>query len=91
MFRTQSLLIAALLMTSATAFAQDTPDPSTKAEPPQDSQPVTPSEVEGLPSTTPPPAAKLPPGAGESAVNPDAPPATAPGEENKGKPPVAPQ
>ena len=66
MFRTQSLLIAALLMTSATAFAQDTPDPSSKAATPDlSSKPVSPSEVEGLPTTTPPPAAKLPPMTGQ--------------------------
>jgi hypothetical protein len=79
-----------LLLSSATAFAADTPDPASKAEPPG-SKPITPSEVEGLPTTTPPPAAKLPPATGQREVNPDAPPATAPGEENKDKPPVAPQ
>jgi hypothetical protein len=84
MFRTQSLLIVAMLMTSATAFAADTPDASSKGEA------VLPSgSVEGVPSSTPPPAAKLPPGTGQSGANPDA--ATAPGEENQGKPPVAPE
>jgi hypothetical protein len=87
MSRTQNLFFAAMLMTSATAFAQDTPDPASKAEPPG-SKPVTPSEVEGLPTTTPPPAAKQPPMTGQRETDV---PATAPGEENKGKPPVAPQ
>jgi hypothetical protein len=32
MFRLPSLLFAAVLMTSATAFAADTPDPSSKGE-----------------------------------------------------------
>ena len=32
--RTQNLLFAALLMSSATAFAADTSDPSSKADPP---------------------------------------------------------
>jgi hypothetical protein len=100
MFRTQALLLALLLMSSATAFAADTPDPASKAKPNLSSEagapnpsskPVNPSEVEALPSATPPPAAKLPPAAGESGLNPDAPPPTSPGEENKGKPPVPPQ
>jgi hypothetical protein len=80
----------AMLLISATAFAQDTPAPSSPADTPA-SKPVTPSEVEGLPSTTPPAAAKIPPAAGQREVNPDAPPATTPGEESNGKPTVAPQ
>jgi hypothetical protein len=74
MFRTQSLLIATLLMTSAAAFAQDTPAPSNAptsepssagGAPNPASKPVSPSEVEGLPTTTPPPAAKQPPMTGQ--------------------------
>jgi hypothetical protein len=75
MFRTQSLLMATLLMTSAAAFAQDTPAPSPNAAtsdpssaggaPNPASKPVSPSEVEGLPTTTPPPAAKQPPMTGQ--------------------------
>ena len=85
MSRTQNLLFAALLMSSATAFAADTPDPS-KGE-----EVLPPGSFEGVPPSTPPPAAQLPPDAkGQSGVNPDAPPATSPGEENKGKPKVAP-
>jgi hypothetical protein len=75
--RTQNLLFAALLMSSATAFAADAPDPS-KGE-----EVLPPGQFEGgAPPSTPPPAAQLPP---EESL-PDAAPATSPGEENKGKP-----
>ena len=85
MSRTQNLLFAALLLSSVTAFAADTPDPS-KGE-----EVLPPGSFEGVPPSTPPPAAQLPPDAtGQSGVNPDVPPATSPGEENKGKPAVSP-
>ena len=87
MSRTQTVFFASLLLSSATAFAADTPDASSNG-----SEAVLPSgSVEGVPSSTPPPAAKLPPDAAQSGVAPDAPPATAPGEENKDTPPVAPE
>jgi hypothetical protein len=82
MCRTQKLLFAALLMSSATAFAADTPDPS-KGE-----EMLPPDSFEGVPPSTPPPAAQLPP-EGQS-LPADAAPATSPGEENKGKPAVSP-
>jgi hypothetical protein len=82
MCRTQNLLFAAFLMSSATAFAQDTPDPS-KGE-----EVLPPSSFESAAPSTPPPAAQLPP-EGQS-LPADAAPATSPGEENKGKPAVSP-
>jgi hypothetical protein len=86
MFRTQHLVIAALLMSSATAFAADTTTPSSKVDPPdhssKGSESVLPSgSVEGVASSTPPPAAKLPPDAGQSGVAPDAAPAQVPGRQ----------
>jgi hypothetical protein len=84
MFRTPSLVLTAmLLLGSVTAFAGDTPDPSGKGEA------ALPS---GSPAATPPSETatdKVPDVAtskdGENAT------ATSPGEENKGKPPVAPE
>jgi hypothetical protein len=84
MFRLPSLLFAAVLMTSATAFAADTPDPSSKGEAALPSG----SNTSAPPSDAP---ANKPDVATSKSENPDAPPATSPGEENKGKPPVAPQ
>jgi hypothetical protein len=86
MFRTPSLVLTALLlMGSVTAFAADTPDPSTKGKEA--------GEV-ALPSgsnTNAPPA--VPPAGTAAKSGTDAAPATAPfpAEEAKGKPPVAPQ
>ena len=79
MFRVPSLLFAAVLITSATAFAADTPDPGATG-------------TSGLPSGsnagTPPSS----PPAGDPTVSVNKPnlpaPATSPGEENKGKPPI---
>ena len=84
MAKTQSLVFAALLMTSATAFAADTPDPSTKGEAALPSV----SNTNAPPSEA--PANKGPDAAGQGKANPDAT-ATTPGEENKGRPPVAPE
>jgi hypothetical protein len=85
MYRLPSLLFAAVLMTSSLAFAGDTPDPSGKGETalPSGSNAAT-------PPTTPPAgtAADKVPDVATSGENPVA---TSPGDENKGKPPVAPQ
>jgi hypothetical protein len=81
MFRLPSLLFAAVLMTSATAFAADTPDPSSKGEAALPSGSNTSAPPSDAPANKP----------DVATSNPDAPPATSPGEENKGKPPVAPQ
>jgi hypothetical protein len=79
MSRTQNLLLAAMLMSSATAFAADTtPAPSEKPGP---SAGAVTSGAKGDPTVTenynqlPAPGEKLP----------------SPGEVNKGKPKVAPQ
>jgi hypothetical protein len=79
MFRIPNLLFAALLLTSASAFAADTPDPSSTgpAAAPSGSNVNTPPD----------PAANNSPNtnkgeSGKSAVE------TSPGEENKGKPKV---
>ena len=84
MSRTLSLLFVAMLMSSATAFAADTPDPSSKGEAalPSGSNTNAPSD---------PPAKNTTGVATSKSGTPDAPPATSPGEENKGKPQVAPQ
>ena len=79
MFRVSSLVFATVLMTSATAFAADTPDPNSKGE-------------AALPSGS---NAGNPPApnstdVGKNNSNADAT-ATSPGEENKGKPKVVPQ
>jgi hypothetical protein len=84
MSKTQNVLFAALLMSSATAFAADTPDPSSKGEAALPSG----SNTSAPPSDAP---ANKPDVATSKSGNPDASPATSPGEENKGKPPVAPQ
>ena len=77
MIRVPSLVFAAVLMTSATAFA-DTPDPNATGEA------ALPSGSNGGPP------AENSTDATAGKNNADAL-ATAPGEENKGKPPVAPQ
>jgi hypothetical protein len=74
MFRLQGLIFVAVLLTSATAFAADTPDPNSNGEAtlPSGSNAANPPK-----STT--------AGKNDSGVNA---PATSPGEENKGKPPI---
>ena len=80
MSRTQNLLFAALLLSSVTAFAADTPDPS-KGE-----EVLPPGSFEGVPPSTPPPAAQLPPDAtGQSGVNPDATPRYLPRRGEQGQ------
>ena len=87
MFRLPSLLFAAVLMTSASAFAGNTPDPSSKGEAalPSGSKTEPPA---GAPAVTenfnklPAPGEKIP-SPGE--VN------KGPGEVIKGKPPEAPE
>ena len=54
MSRIHYLLFAAFLMSSATAFAADTPDPS-KGE-----EVLPPGSFESVPPSTPPPATQLP-------------------------------
>jgi hypothetical protein len=66
MSRTQNLFFATLLMSSATAFAADTTNPSSKTDVPdhssKGSESILPSgSVEGVPSSTPPPAMMVPP------------------------------
>ena len=79
MFRLPSLLFAAVLMTSASAFAGNTPDPSSKGEAalPSGSKEAPPSETatDKVPDVA----------TSKSGENPDA---TSPGQENKGLPPV---
>ena len=78
MFRVPSLLFAAVLVTSATAFAADTPDPNATG-------------AAGLPSGSHAASPPSSPPAGDPTVTenkPNLPPATSPGEENKGKPPI---
>lgn len=81
MIRVPSLLFAALLLSSATAFAADTPDPNAKGEAnlPSGSNAGTPPTDNSTDAT-----------AGKNDSNANAA-ATTPGEENKGKPKVAPQ
>jgi len=79
MFRIQGLVFAAMLMTSASVFAADTPDPNQKGEP------ILPSgSNEGNPTA---------PKSTDATVdkNDNSTPVTTPGEESKGKPKVAPQ
>jgi hypothetical protein len=79
MIRVPSLLFAAVLMTSASAFAADTPDPNQKGEP------ILPSgSNEGNPTA---------PKSTDATVdkNDNSTPVTTPGEESKGKPKIAPQ
>ena len=74
MFRVQGLLFAAMLMSSSTAFAADTPDASSKGD-------------AALPSGS---NAGTPPASDSTTTNKDKSGkdavATSPGEENKGKP-----
>jgi hypothetical protein len=82
MFRLPSVLFAAVLLTSASAFAADTPDPSSTGEAalPSGSKATPPSETatDKVPDVA----------TSKSGENPAA---SSPGEENKGKPPVAPE
>ena len=78
MFRVQSLLLAAVLMTSATAFAADTPDPNATGE-----AAIPSGSNANTPSTPPAGNTNVTEGKGDLAA-----PATTPGEENKGKPPI---
>ena len=77
MFRVPSLVFAAVLMTSATAFAADTPDPNATGE----------AAVPSGSNAGNPPAPNST-DVGKNDSNADAN-ATSPGEENKGKPPIA--
>jgi hypothetical protein len=81
MFKTQSFLIAAMLLASVTAFAGDTPDPSSKGEAalPSGSNAAT-------PPSTPPAGTAAKTGADSKEATTPSPP-----EEAKGKPPDAPQ
>jgi hypothetical protein len=74
MFRLQGLIFAAVLMTSATAFAADTPDPNATGEA------TLPS---GSNAANPPASNSTAEGKSDANAN-----ATSPGEENKGKPPM---
>ena len=81
MVRVQSLLLAAMLLASATAFAADTPDPNATGEA------AVPSGSNANAPTTPPAGnTSVTEGKGDLAA-----PATTPGEENKGKPPIKPE
>ena len=79
MIRVSSLLFAAMLVTSATAFAADTPDPNAKGEPSIPS-----GSNEGNPTA---------PKSADTTVDKsnNSTPVTTPGEESKGKPKIAPQ
>ena len=79
MIRVPSLLFAAMLVTSATAFAADTPDPNAKGEPsiPSGSNEGNPTEPKSADTTV------------DKSDN--STPVTTPGEESKGKPKIAPQ
>ena len=79
MIRVPSLLFAAMLVTSATAFAADTPDPNAKGDPSLPS-----GSNEGNPTA---------PKSADTTVdkNDNSTPVTTPGEESKGKPKIAPQ
>ena len=80
MFRLQGLIFAALLMTSATAFAADTPDPNATGDAalPSGSNAGTPPATNSTDATN---------GKNDSKVDATA---TSPGQENKGIPPVPP-
>jgi hypothetical protein len=80
MIRVQSLFFAAMLMTSATAFAADTPVPNATGEAAVPSG----SNAGGPPAENATDATKK----NDSNANATA---TSPGEENKGKPKIAPQ
>ena len=79
MIRVPSLLFAAMLVASATAFAADTPDPNAKGEPslPSGSNQGNPTAPKSTDATV--------------DKNDNSTPVTTPGEESKGKPKVAPQ
>ena len=81
MIRVPSLFFAAMLMTSATAFAADTPVPNATGEAalPSGSNAGAPPAENATDAT-----------AAENDINANAT-ATSPGEENKGKPKIAPQ
>ena len=81
MIKVSSLLFAAILFTSASAFAADTPDPNATGPA------ALPS---GSNANTPPTDNSANASAGKNDSNANAV-ATTPGEENKGKPKVAPQ
>jgi hypothetical protein len=76
MFRFQSLVFAAVLMSSATAFAADTPDPNAKG-------------AAGLPSGS--NAASPSAAPSDEADLKKSPPPTSPGQEGKGTPSINPQ
>jgi hypothetical protein len=77
MFRVPSLVFAAVLMTSATAFAADTPDPKSTGPAALPS-----GSNAALPSAPPADNAMTDKDKSGNAT------ATSPGEENKGKPPI---
>lgn len=77
MFRIPSMLFAAMVLTSAAAFAADTPNPAAGSE-------------DALPSGSNAAAPNAAPADADAELNKPAPP-TSPGEENKGKPSVNPQ
>ena len=81
MSRVPSVVFAALMVVSASAFAADTPDPSSQGE-----SAVPSGSNANVPSSPP---------AGDPSVTENKPtwpaPATSPGEENKGKPPIKPE
>ena len=79
MIRVPSLLFAAMLVTSATAFAADTPDSNAKGEPtlPSGSNEWNPTAPKSADTTV------------DKSDN--STPVTTPGEESKGKPKIAPQ
>jgi hypothetical protein len=85
MFRLPNLFFAAALLTSASAFAADTPDPSGKG------QATLPSGSNAATPPTTPPAGTAADKVPDVATSGENPAATSPGDENKGKPPVAPQ
>jgi hypothetical protein len=76
MFRLQSVIFAAALMVSASAFAADTPDPNSKGDA------ALPS---GSNAANPPAPNSTDASKDDSNANATA---TSPGEENKGKPPI---
>ena len=81
MFRLRGVIFAAVMLTSATAFAADTPDPNATgaAALPSGSNAATPPAGNST---------NVPAGKNDSNANAAA---TTPSEENKGKPKIAPQ
>jgi len=79
MIRVSSLLFAAVVMTSASAFAADTPDPNQKGDPilPSGSNDGNPTAPKSTDATV--------------DKNDNSTHVTTPGEESKGKPKIAPQ